>query len=67
MRGCRFENRQRCAETNIGVQDVGRIQPEPLFNNFLPTPPFASNCMVIMAHVMVSGASGASFVMSSDL
>ena len=49
----------------MGVQNVIRIQPKPLFNNLLPTPPCASNCMAIMAHAMASGSPGASFARMS--
>ena len=48
------------------MQDVGRIQPEPLFNNVLATPLSVSNCIAIMAHPMASWTSGASFVMMSE-
>ena len=63
---CRFENTQCFAKTNLGVQNVHRIQPEPLFNNLLATPPSASNFMASMAHAMASGFTGASFVTLSE-
>ena len=61
----RLDNRHVFAESNLGVQDDNRIQPEPLFNNLLPTPPSTISCMAIMAHSMVSGSTGASFVKMS--
>ena len=48
------------------MQDVGRMQPEPLFNNLLATQPSASNIMVIMLHTMASGAIDASFATMSE-
>ena len=63
---CRFDIRQPFAETKIGVQDVGWIQREPLFNNLLPTPPSTNNCMVSMAHAMRSGSTGASFARMNE-
>ena len=48
------------------MQDLGRIQPKPSFSNLLATPSFTSNCMAIMAHAMVSGSTGASFVKMSE-
>ena len=61
-----FVNRQRFAERILCVQDVSWIQPEPLFNNLLPTPPSASNCMESMAHALALGSSGASFVTMNE-
>ena len=62
---CRFENTQCFAKTNLGVQDVHGIQPEPLFNNLLATPPCVRNYMESMGHAMALGFTGASFVTMS--
>ena len=48
------------------MQNVGRIQWEPLFNNLLPTPPSATNCKVSMANAMASGSTGASFARMNE-
>ena len=53
-------------QSRVEMQDIGGIQPEPLFNYLLTTPPSASNCIAIMAHVMVSWSSGASFTTMSE-
>ena len=66
MRACRFESRQRFVETNLGVQDVHRIQPEPLFTNLLPMPHSARNFMAIIAHAVASWTSGAGFARMSE-
>ena len=47
------------------MQDVGRIQPEALFNNLVTTQPSASNIMAIMVHGMASGDTKGSFATMS--
>ena len=50
----------------MGVRNVHRIQPEPLFNNLLAMPPSATNCMVSMAHAVSAGSTGASFARMNE-
>ena len=61
-----FENRQCFAEICLGVWDARWIQPEPLFSNLLATLPSARNCMASMAHAMLLGSTGLSFVTMSE-
>ena len=48
------------------MQDVQRIQPEPLFNNLLFMPHSARNFMAIMVHTMASWTSGVGFTRMSE-